>query len=62
LFSIYAVDKSTSLHLQREESVRDLLEMNDYDVPIMINKPGEGYDQLDVAARQVYTYTIIQAY
>lgn len=38
--------------------------MNDYDVPIMINKPGEGYDQLDVAARQVpgiyiYNYTSI---
>lgn len=30
--------------------------MNDYDVPIMINKPGEGYDQLDVAARQVFIY------
>jgi hypothetical protein len=50
------IDKSTSLHLQREESVRDLLEMNDYDVPIMINKPGEGYDQLDVAARQVIRF------
>lgn len=49
-------DPSTSLHLQREESVRDLVDVNDHDVPIMINKLSEGFESLDVAAKQVSSY------
>lgn len=49
-------DPSTSLHLQREESVRNLVDVNDHDVPIMINKLSEGFENLDVAAKQVSTY------